>query len=855
VLRRCQIVALVFLGSAVLILFPASTVDCVADTLPAGLPPWFKNLDQDRDGQITLSEWRAGGKQLSEFRKYDRNGDGRLTPAEVLRVVRRPIELKLANGRANYSGALAATDGEHHGKKFAKVFTVQLEAGKAYQFDHLSRAFDAYLYLEDPDGKILDQNDDGGEGTNSRIIHHAVKAGTYRLVATSLGGGRLGAFSLTVRVLGGPGGGVPEGFPPPFKAIDTDQDGQISLREWRQAGKRLDEFRRLDRNGDGRLTPEEVLRVVKKPLELTIANGQANYSGSLEATEDTYQGKKSFKIFTISLDAGKTYLLEQASPVYFAFLYLEDSRGEILDANDSGGRGRAARFVYQAVSTGTYRIIATSQGGFRPGLFTLSVRVLDRFGGLVPKGLPPLFKGLDANRDGQISLQEWQKSGKRLDEFRKHDRNGDGFITADEVRGHEKKVPHLEFVQGQATYNGALDEATGETYRGKQTFKIFTVKLESGRTYQIELVSPVYFAYLYLEDANGEILDRNNSGGRGRAARIVHQAADTATYRIVVTSQDGYKPGAFSLSVRVLNRFGGIVSEGLPPPFKELDTDRDGQISLHEWRQAGKRIAEFRQYDRNGDGRLTPEEVLRVVKKPLELKIANGQAIYSGAIAAGDERYGGRKLAKIFTVELEAGKTYRFDHISRAFDAFLYLESPDGEILAQDDDGGGGTNSRIVHHALRSGTYRLVATSLGGGGLGAFSLAVHVLHRHGGSLPEGLPPPLKALDTDQDGQVSLREWRQAGKGLDEFRNQDLNGDGFITAEEVRRTGKKGMHPKGLPPWFRALDADQDGQVSLREWRQAGKHLGEFRQYDRNGDGFITAEEVRRYLQSRLPKNR
>ena len=50
------------------------------------LPSWFVDLDKDKDGQVGLYEWRAGGKLTSEFRKYDVNADGFLTAEEVMLV-------------------------------------------------------------------------------------------------------------------------------------------------------------------------------------------------------------------------------------------------------------------------------------------------------------------------------------------------------------------------------------------------------------------------------------------------------------------------------------------------------------------------------------------------------------------------------------------------------------------------------------------------------------------------------------------------------------------------------------------------------------------------------------------------
>ena len=56
-------------------------------------------------------------------------------------------------------------------------------------------------------------------------------------------------------------------------------------------------------------------------------------------------------------------------------------------------------------------------------------------------------------------------------------------------------------------------------------------------------------------------------------------------------------------------------------------------------------------------------------------------------------------------------------------------------------------------------------------------------------------------------------------------------------------------PRDLPAWFSSLDTDHDGQISLAEWRKAGRSLEEFQRYDLNGDGLITAEEVRRARQN------
>jgi Ca2+-binding EF-hand superfamily protein len=52
---------------------------------PKEMPAWFDKLDADKDGLVSLAEWRAADKSLNAFKEYDRNDDGFLSPEEVLR--------------------------------------------------------------------------------------------------------------------------------------------------------------------------------------------------------------------------------------------------------------------------------------------------------------------------------------------------------------------------------------------------------------------------------------------------------------------------------------------------------------------------------------------------------------------------------------------------------------------------------------------------------------------------------------------------------------------------------------------------------------------------------------------------
>jgi peroxiredoxin len=83
------------------------------------------------------------------------------------------------------------------------LHVVKLKAGSSYTIDLMSGDFDSYLRLLDPKGMQLAEDDDGGEGLNSRIIFNCTTDGEYRIVATTFGADGMGAYILTVKQTGG----------------------------------------------------------------------------------------------------------------------------------------------------------------------------------------------------------------------------------------------------------------------------------------------------------------------------------------------------------------------------------------------------------------------------------------------------------------------------------------------------------------------------------------------------------------------------------------------------------------------------------------------------------------------------
>lgn len=90
-----------------------------------------------------------------------------------------------------------------------KEYPVQFQAGQTciitLDATQPGAGFDPYLVLEGPGGDVVAQNDDGGNGNNSRLVHRSKRGGEYRVIATGLGNGS-GPYRVRVIAAPAPGG-------------------------------------------------------------------------------------------------------------------------------------------------------------------------------------------------------------------------------------------------------------------------------------------------------------------------------------------------------------------------------------------------------------------------------------------------------------------------------------------------------------------------------------------------------------------------------------------------------------------------------------------------------------------------
>jgi thiol-disulfide isomerase/thioredoxin len=724
----------------------------------------------DLNARITYKAAKSGEHKIfaTTFRA-DATGKYTLTVIEVAgekKVAAGPapkaIELKVDAGKpATFEGQLTAADPKDREGKHFKLFTISLQANIDYRIYMKGNAqVDAFVRLEDQAGKLI-REDEAGEQNDSEVKFAPGKPGVYRIIATTYKTGMTGNFTLTVTQQAG------------TKAAPVVKDGKA----------------------------EPLNLVAGKPVTIT---------GKLtDADPKDAQGRR-FKAYSFQAQPGRAYHFEMAGQGGLdPDLHIDDAKGKTVKNEDYGDSKVSRISAFTVTQGGTYRVIATTNKPGMIGDYTLTA------GEREPKA---------ARADAMPPFQ---------------------------------KVTMTEIVS-ELTADDGLDKEG-------RAFKIYTFQARPDKMYRVEMNGRTFDPQLRLEDAGGQRI-KDEDFFEGRFSRLLIPSGKGSTFRIIASTAAATHIGSFSLSITEveprpvkaediaferLSRISGkltdqdgIDSEGkffkaytVKPqpgkayrcemiartfdPFLRLEDDKGNVLKKEDFGDEKSSRLEFKADAKGGTFRLVAtsfkpgqvgEFILTIAErdKPppaTPLVFQQGKAVSQSNLAVSDDTLGGGKHFKEYTFKGEAGKTYKIDLHSKAFDAYLYLKDEAGKTLAEDDDSGADLDSRIIYRAEKAGTYHIIATTFRAGEIGPFVLSVAVLEN-------AKPLPLKLVGGKAtiDGTLTKQDAMETeGKFYKAYALVAEKGKAY----RVALTGKG-----GFDPYVRV--EDDKGQLLNREDHGDGK---------------------------------
>ncbi len=203
----------------------------------------------------------------------------------------------------------------------------------------------------------------------------------------------------------------------------------------------------------------------------------------------------------------------------------------------------------------------------------------------------------------------------------------------------------------------------------------------AGESVTVDMITDEFDSYLYVVGPGlGETLSDDDSGGACHA-RITFTFLENGTFHVIASSTASQQTGPYVLRVSdTPGPTAGYSCGGMNPALlTDLPTD-------------GRRLA-------RGD-------------------------VVSGSLSGESPTIGDGRRAEAWLLEGRAGESVVVILESEAFDAYLYATGPGlGEVLS-DDDGAGELNSRLTFTFPVDGDYLIVASQVGGGGVGTYTIRV-----------------------------------------------------------------------------------------------------------------------------------
>jgi hypothetical protein len=398
------------------------------------------------------------------------------------------------------------------------VYQFHGTAGQQVVINLTSAAFDTYLYLLNPNNQIIAEDDDGGDGNNSRIPESGSftlpVTGTYTIYATSFFNGSTGAYSLNLLS----SNCVFSLNPTSQIFISSASAGSFTVStastcSWTAAsnvswlttsasgiGSGTVNFSVAENTGDVRTG---TISVAGQTFTVFQSAGNGNGCPSdvitpgqtINATLNTdcvFTGTSRYvDLYNFSGTAGQQIVIVMTSTSFDSYLFLDGPNGQTIAQDDDGAGGLNSRIPANAGSftlptTGTYRIFATSFSidGTTGSTGTYSLSLLNQSTG--SSGIQLSASSFSGSEGGNITItvsRTGNTSGSASVNFRTADVAGLQSCTLANGRASER----CDYV----TALGTVRFAAGESSKTITIPLINDVLIEGNETFTITLSNAV----------------------------------------------------------------------------------------------------------------------------------------------------------------------------------------------------------------------------------------------------------------------------------------------------------------------------------------------------------------------------
>ena len=814
------------------------------EAFPAGITPpqrrRFYLMDADGDGRLSPAEWQQQGRGVPRtavnlFRGHDADEDGELTLEELLAGIAEPAQapLKHALRALDFDGSSTLSFAEFCTAPALlpetlrgplpdpiadlvaeKLTAVHAAVNWPVHGDQWSAAVRAILTEPIPlHSSAWDQNGDG------MIDQAEVQAGLELAYGLARSGGSRQRF---------PNGRLfNDHF---YRQLDRNGDRRLSKEELEQTAPRvsktIEELLSFDRDGDQSLDMQELdaARLFVTDVAREFLRWDQNQDGAIDAAELATQARgwehriaeRMVPAFDLNGD-GRISLLEfRTSPLADGAYFVNDIR---KDLDDDGVLSRAEFFPFQSLPfSGLAALYFERLDLNADGHLDRREATFDANWSRLPPDI--VFDLMDRNANGQVDLQEAFALAAPSDEllhpnhaalFAMHDANGDGVLTQDELTLCRSLLEAREYEQ-------ALQQEARPAFARCDADGDGRVSLEEWRATQpASAHGPATLDFRSADrnaDQRLDLLEFAALAGVIRTGRRIHpDALDEEVLRI---AGEILKLAAGSRQTRTMSAAVRTVLPYVSPRDNaRWDANADGRIDVDELRDGLDLLYGLREPDgarlRRSDGRLFDARWLASLDRNRNGTVERSEFTHSMLSA--------EELAAAFTLA-DRNADDRLTLHEATFVPWLWRDLR-SVFRRLDQDGDGLITPAELTQRQVTWEQRTAALIF------------------------------PAFDLDEDGALSVYEYQlsplASAFGLWDRTSVDLDCDGQLSLLEFH--GRPDALAMGLSAlFFVRLDRDGSGSLSTREINftvdlKSAPADVVFREFDINGDGFVTQDEI------------